>query len=642
MSITRQSNFLGNQRLDVPMLRSLESSIANDFDLLAGNIMAAKTALIVSGFNLVMTPTPVGSPATSLLLNVANGVMVHPLATEAGSLFVSPSGRTTERLYASNTRVSGSFQAGFVNYVGIDIRRSADSGTADKVAFLDPISLTETSNVVPMGRTTDYVIIISTVDFSSSPGVCPIAKITTDASNNVSAIADARQMMFRLGSGGSTPNAQNIYAFPQGRYENTSGDIFYGGDKAVNSLKSWMDAVMTRIQETNGGRFWYSPVSVGNIRLNRSGSKLSNGEYLDYTAGTLSWQGLSVLFPNSSSCYYNMITDGSITLSNGECVYVDIDFTSNATVTLQKAPFATLGASTSPGSRFIIACVYGGYAFARDSAWPVGTSFTPATTSALGLVKLSTIPNSIYYPVVATFDTATSMICTAGISRVSTSDDLGPGGILIGNDATSDTSLEVGSSGSFTTLIHGLTTMITNTTGATSLTVSSTSGSGNTVGINSTAKTGIFSTGTAGPGIYATGTTYGVNAVASAGKGVNATGTTYGVNAVASAGIGVNASGTTYGVSGTGGTTGVYGLNSPIGVLGEGTSIGVSGVAASADGIGGSFLGSLSSTKVGYALQVKSTALGTITSNNWSPTVALTDHTGLLRGLVDHNGFTMG
>ena len=77
--------------------------------------------------------------------------------------------------------------------------------------------------------------------------------------------------MFRLGSGGWTPNPFNVYSWPQGQEENpgTSSsntlDPFFGGDKAIGSQKEFNDAVATLIQGLNGGTYWYSQNTSGSL-----------------------------------------------------------------------------------------------------------------------------------------------------------------------------------------------------------------------------------------------------------------------------------------------------------------------------------------------------------------------------------------
>jgi hypothetical protein len=266
MSVIRQANLLGQQRLDIPHLRAIEASVAADFDLLAGQIIAGKGALVVQGFNLLALSA--GTPATKLQLQVAGAIIMHPEASESGTIFQVPSTRASEILNAANTRVQGGFTANAVNYIGVDLRRTADASTADLVQFLDADTNLENPKTVPLGRTLDYVIVISTQDFSTTPGVAPLAKVTTDAFNNIATngIEDARNLTFRLGTGGTITDWKHQYPWPGGRGEpGVNGaqpnSDFTSGDKSISSLKDWIDAAMTRIWELGGGEYWYSATS---------------------------------------------------------------------------------------------------------------------------------------------------------------------------------------------------------------------------------------------------------------------------------------------------------------------------------------------------------------------------------------------
>lgn len=280
MAVLRQDNLLGQERLDLPQLRAIESGTAADFDLLAGTILAGNQPYVVSGFNLSVNPNPIGLPANNLLLNVANGVLMSPLATESGTIFTVPSGTSPQVLNGVvNSNVTGSFSASSTNIVGIDLIRIADPTTSSVASFI-PANATLTSNnqeiqeIVPSARTLQFSITISNSTFGNSLNLVPIAIVVTDANNNVVSIEDARPMYFRLGSGSDSPNIYNDYGWPGGRFEypitlsTTTGlDPFSGGDKSINSFKSWANAVTSRIQEIGGGQFWYSPISNLNMKL---------------------------------------------------------------------------------------------------------------------------------------------------------------------------------------------------------------------------------------------------------------------------------------------------------------------------------------------------------------------------------------
>lgn len=407
MAVLRQNNWLGQQRIDIPQLRITESSICADFDVLAGRIIAGMTPMVIQGFDTI-TVGMTGQPASTLQINVANSLVMHPTATESGTIFWVPANRAVEVLGASNTRVKGGFTANAVNYVGIDLNRSADATTADLVQFLNPQTNLETPKSVPLGRTLDYTFFISTQDFSATPGLCPICIITTDSSNNIvsNGIVDARELFYRLGSGGSVPNTAFKYSWPGGRTETGNNTDFGVGDKAIGSMKDWADAIMTRLWELGGGSYWYSPTNSINIEMIRTGSPfVSNGQYFEWDGTNLHWKGLVFLFDNTVG-WNNVVNDqtsdssGLTNLADGDCLYVDIIRTSNATISAVKGTLATLGSSATPGNRMIIAWRKGTQVFTRNSDFAIGTAFAVATTSAVGVVKLAQIPGAPGAPVV--------------------------------------------------------------------------------------------------------------------------------------------------------------------------------------------------------------------------------------------------
>jgi hypothetical protein len=400
MSVIRQGNWLGQQRVDVPHIRALESSICADFDVLGGLMLAGGAPLIVKGFTFVMT-NAVGAPASALQLVVASGLVLHYGASESGSLFWAPSTRSNETLNANNVNVTGAFTASSTNYVGIDFIRTSDSTTSDNVQFLDPNSLIELSRTVPLGRTLNYRIVVSLIPFSANTNICPIAMVVTDANNNVTSVTDARRMLFRLGTGGDIPNTKYYYPWAQGRNEATAADVFSGGDKAIGSLSDWSNAIMTRLWEVGGGEYWYSLASDRNVRVFGEGTVMGSGDYFTWSGTHLTWQNLVVVF-NNSTAYYNEIVNQTSTsagltdLAIGECLYVDIDRTLNRTragstaLTPVKATILTAGGAPAvPGSRYIIAWrSANGNVIARDRIYPI--SATPNVSKAWGMLTCST------------------------------------------------------------------------------------------------------------------------------------------------------------------------------------------------------------------------------------------------------------
>lgn len=410
--IKRQTNWLGQQRCDVVHLRAAESSVAADFDDLAGRIVAGARPRVVSGFKPLSTGA-VGAPATSLKISVAGSKVLHPLASEPGSMHVVPADRALEQLTGTNPRVEGSWTAGATNYVGIDLRRAADDSTADVVQFLDPEEEDEFPEEVPLARTMDYVLTISTTGFDASPSVCPVAIVVVDGSGVVTSLEDARQLLLRLGTGGTVPDPLASWQWPEGRHEETAVDGFSGGDKVFSSLKDWLDAAMTRMWELGGGEHWYSPTADRNVRMIKTSTPFSNSEWFEWDGTNLHWKNLRMVFDNSTGTFNdvaNQTSDsaGLTDLADGECIYVDIDRTQNLTggsaLLAVKSPLSTLGTPVVPGSRYVLAWRSGTSVFGRDSAFPVGTTFTVATNTNLGIVQLTYAAGTPSVPKVAPQD----------------------------------------------------------------------------------------------------------------------------------------------------------------------------------------------------------------------------------------------
>jgi len=463
MASIRRLNVLGQMRLDAPMIRAIESAAAGDLDSLCGRTMCGKRSFIVSGFVPTYTGA-VGNRASSLQLVTAGSIALHYNATDAGTLFHVSDTRAAEVLNATNTRVKGSFTPSSTNYVGIDLVAAPDDSTTALAAFWDPTSSEEYFKQVPLAITKDYEIQISTTDFGATPALAPVMKVVTDADNNVTSLVDCRNLYFRLATGGTDPDSQNVHTWPQGRIEDGTNP-FLGGDRSITDQKTWMDAVMTRLWELGGGERWFSAVSPANVKMVRSGTKFTNGEYFEWDGTNLHWRGLKFVFSNSTG-WYNDVADqtssssGLTNLASGECVYLDVDFTTNRTggtaVSLVKGTTATLGDPSVPGSRYVVAWRAGSDVFCRDQPWAVGTSFAAATTTSPGVVKLSKTATDPADPIVLTntergaasgvaaLDSSSRTEAT-GIGR---SSGQGNGTISIGLDATRDQSVTVTADGS--------------------------------------------------------------------------------------------------------------------------------------------------------------------------------------------------
>lgn len=422
MATNRSFNFLGQQRVDIPHLKMIESGVRYDFDAL-GYMLAGNASYVVKGFAL-LNPE-INGEATTITMQTAGSLLVHPLASENGSIFAVPSNRANEILDPSlNTRMVGACQPSSTNFIGIDLIRQADPSTADVVQFLVPVTNTETSNKVPLARTLDYQIVISQTDFTYNRSIAPVAIVKTNAQNQIDSFEDARPLLGRLTPGGSVSSSINPYAWPFGRNEDVTS--FVSGDKALTSLKSWQNAIMTRLWELGGGEQWYSPTADRNVRLNIGDSVfVSTGESFEVVSGNLHWQGLSISFDNSIQHTISIVDQltsvtGLTDLADGECIYVDLDRTSAGPLTIQKGALSSLGLSQKPGGRWVVASRIGDKYYVTGQPWPVGSAFLLATTAHTGVIKSSldlASPNPIAATIAPPGNANEGVAVCTGISR---------------------------------------------------------------------------------------------------------------------------------------------------------------------------------------------------------------------------------
>jgi hypothetical protein len=83
MASLGEVNWSGQQRADVPHLRMVESGVRGDLDALA-YMLVNEAPQIVKGFELFSSP--VGLEASLIAFKVASSKVLHPLASESGSI----------------------------------------------------------------------------------------------------------------------------------------------------------------------------------------------------------------------------------------------------------------------------------------------------------------------------------------------------------------------------------------------------------------------------------------------------------------------------------------------------------------------------------------------------------------------------
>jgi len=333
MSVKQSVNWLSQQRVDIPDLRSLDSSVIFDFKVLLQTVVG-NSPYILRGFT-IPTSTGISGAATDLQVVVDEAIAYIPADTDGSFIRIDP-GTSNEVLSPNNDRVTGSFTANAVNFVGVRFTRATDASTSDLVSFWDVDAEVEFSKTVPRGLVLSYEFVISTAGFGNT---APIAFVTTNSSNTVTKIKNAKTGLFRLGTGGATPDINNQFTFstnPENPLEATSTgdpDPFDGGDWEIDSWKEWMDAIMSMVLNMKGGAFWYSAgsslvtgVNLSDLHFDTAASFLSGSGKFTHdssTPGLLTWTSDVFLRSIIGPLTYT-VSANNVTLSDGEVAFITL------------------------------------------------------------------------------------------------------------------------------------------------------------------------------------------------------------------------------------------------------------------------------------------------------------------------------
>lgn len=366
MAVRRSQNWLNQQRVDVPHLRSIESAARNDFDeLLSSFAIGEDASYIIRGFEINMIGA-IGASASSLQMIVENSSLFHGNSAHSGTFFQIATGTPNQTISSTtNTRVQGSFTPSALNYVGLEYNRAVDNTTSAQIFLWNPTNQNEISKTVPLAETLDYKIVVSSSIWASN--VIPLAIVETDSSNNTLSVEDRRPMLFRLGSGGSnTPNP--FYTYPwdnhtEGRTENfwassSAVSPFRGGDKQILHFKEWADAVMSQLLEIKGTTYWYSNTSgVGSMTKLKGDMALlqmtGTGKFSHNSgiAGRINWDSDILFNYIGSRLKYKVLSNPAttdISMANDQVVYFKIkrgvDIIPNLIFTQSSATVNSVGA----------------------------------------------------------------------------------------------------------------------------------------------------------------------------------------------------------------------------------------------------------------------------------------------------------
>ncbi|CAB5221452.1 hypothetical protein UFOVP244_168 [uncultured Caudovirales phage] len=267
MSNLSRVNFIAQQRLDLSHLLSAEAFNAFDFRALITFFTGSNDAYVVRGFEII------NKSQLSFQISTADSLVFNP-QDQNGSFYFGLS---------SSEPISLTLAAEKTFYVEAVFANQTQNPV--NTAFWNPLALNQddaAGNEFSASTNSQNVLVL-TVPAPNltgfTPGAIPLFKITTGFTQ-IESIVDCRPMLFRLGTGGSVPNAGAKFPWALQRREavNTGAGVSQAedspflskdgsgvlNDKGLSTLKEWMDAVMTRIAELTGSPLWYGADLSGN------------------------------------------------------------------------------------------------------------------------------------------------------------------------------------------------------------------------------------------------------------------------------------------------------------------------------------------------------------------------------------------
>ncbi len=324
------------ERIDLPDLLSIDSYGAGDWKYFMQSLVGTTKPYILSGFDIINPGNAIGLPTCSF--RVADSIVYYP-GSAAGPFFYGLSeGNSAAAPLVPQLRTNAT------NYVYLTL--STFETSIDTRALWDPDRNGGSGGEFTQDINTESVIAaqlgISTGSFPVN--TVPLAIITVGATA-ITSITDARDLMFRLGTGGIAPNPQAAFAFPalpDANYarQEANGTMtslsdpnpFQGGDKNIKTLKQWMDAVMTKLKELGGTTYWYEDTTTFSLyklfhdALATAWKSKGSYTHSSATPGELSWS--EDLYIKSMDMPVDIVIRASggspIQLENEQVAFIDL------------------------------------------------------------------------------------------------------------------------------------------------------------------------------------------------------------------------------------------------------------------------------------------------------------------------------
>lgn len=319
------------ERLDLPDFLSIDSFTQGDFKYLMQSFVGSSKPYVLKGFDVINPGSAIGTQNVSI--RVANSVVYYP-SSLAGPFF-----HGLEEGNIQSAPLIPELRKNSTNYVYLTLTTS--DAAKDTRAFWDPDKEGGAGGEFTQDVNTQTVLSVAVnVSASAFPdGTTPICKVVVGA-NFIESIEDARDMMFRLGTGGLNPNPLATYAFrsePSADYARNEPNTlmnnvlnpnpFQGGDKNIKSLKEWMDVVMTKLLELSGTSYWYENTSSFSITnmfndvMSTSIKSKGNWQSSDSTPGLLTWTE-DITLQSVVDKKDVIIRNNAKTLLDGQVMYV--------------------------------------------------------------------------------------------------------------------------------------------------------------------------------------------------------------------------------------------------------------------------------------------------------------------------------
>lgn len=333
MAVLGRVLFSSAERVDLSDMLSLDSYSAGDWRYFIQSLVGSSTPYVLSGFDIIDPQNAIGTQSCSI--KVADSVVYYP-GSSAGPFYhgLSEGSIGAEPLVPE-------LRKNAVNYVYLTL--STFNTSTDTRAFWDPDRNGGAGGEFTQEVDTESVIQaqvnVSTGSFPAN--TIPIAIITVGALT-ISAIEDARNLLFRLGAGGINPNPHqnfNFRSLPTSTYARqepstvmtspSDPNPFQGADKNIYTLKEWMDVVMTKLKELGGTTFWYEDTSTFSITSifhdALTTTFKSKGTYVhsSSTPGNLTWSE-DITIKSVSDPRDVIIRNGNVTLNNEQVAYLSL------------------------------------------------------------------------------------------------------------------------------------------------------------------------------------------------------------------------------------------------------------------------------------------------------------------------------